>query len=390
MIHSAAEQALGFSYQFDRAVFRLLTSDISVVEVGIEYLDDVSQTSLDGTVIREQDKTSASRKYPLSDRSEALWKTLKIWCNAVRDDSNILDKTIFHLVTNGRVSIGSLVHKIHEVRNLESSKLLAQEIRLMATDLREDLQKHGKDILLLEESLLSKLLLKIEVFDEVSQMYGGDIEEIHALRYYPSPINTSIFDQARGWVIRRMIEAVENRKQPRINRIHFDQEMQSILRRVQLAPYSMMIVPVDPNLDVEEYKDSGFVQQLNWIELNESRIKNEIINYVQARDTRQSWSEGVVSEGELLAYQGDLYDKWLALSEDPELSFYPTKELKGQKLLSNTMLQTTYINSQQVPTAFTAGCYHALADYSIGYLPKLGWHPEFKQKVLKVLRGEME
>jgi hypothetical protein len=112
--HSASGQALGYVYQFDRATYRLFQSGIDVVEIGVEYIDDVSVHFHDGKETREQNKSTVNSGSPLSDRSVALWKTLHIWAETILAIPSLLNTTEFHLVTNGSLSSKCLARRIND------------------------------------------------------------------------------------------------------------------------------------------------------------------------------------------------------------------------------------------------------------------------------------
>jgi len=93
--HTALGQALGYVYQFDRATYRLLEADNSVISVAVEHADDVSVHRLNDSSVREQDKVTTGFGRSLTDRSVALWKTIAIWAGAVLADPGVLRSTEF-------------------------------------------------------------------------------------------------------------------------------------------------------------------------------------------------------------------------------------------------------------------------------------------------------
>jgi len=172
--HSAYGQALGYIYQFDRATYRLLSSGISVVAVGIEHVDDVSVHFEDGQTIREQDKLTTVAKYsPLSDNSIALWKTLHIWAEEFGANLSLLDITEFHLITNGKVSDESIASRLGRAIEMEDCIKIAEELTSKANNLRENLAGYGKTISNLSIESLARIISRIFVFDNVSPKFGG-------------------------------------------------------------------------------------------------------------------------------------------------------------------------------------------------------------------------
>ncbi|BAE86372.1 hypothetical protein [Desulfitobacterium hafniense] len=257
--HSASSQALGYVYQFDRATYRLFQSGVDVVEIGVEDIDDVS-VHLDNGVILEQDKSTVNSGSPLSDRSVALWKTLHIWAEMILDAPSIIDTTEFHLATNGSLSAKCLARRIDRATDKDSTKAICTELKDMIPTLREDLIPFGKTLSILSDEQLCNLIIKISVFDKLSAKFGGNIEELQALRVFELGMKVGLFDQMNGWVKRKIRELVETGKQPRITRSDFDKELQGLFRKVTVARLSAIIEPFDMDVDISQYESHGFVK----------------------------------------------------------------------------------------------------------------------------------
>jgi len=108
--------AAGFFYQARLAL--LLCMDYvnrdSGVEVAVERLDDVS-FERDGTPIELlQTKHHVARVAELTDHSPDLWKTFRIWAEAVEADPSLPSRTRMALITTGSAPAGfSEVAKRH-------------------------------------------------------------------------------------------------------------------------------------------------------------------------------------------------------------------------------------------------------------------------------------
>ncbi|WP_025718177.1 ABC-three component system protein [Paenibacillus polymyxa] len=377
--HSAAGQALGYVYQFDRATYRLFQAGIDVIEIGIEDIDDVSVHLGSGKEIREQDKSTVNSGSPLSDRSVALWKTLHIWAELLNSDPSVLDYTEFHLVTNGSVHDDCLAQRIHKATDEDSSKLVCDEMYEILPTLRKDLSPFGQSIGKMVPELLRSLIIKVSVFDKVSPRFGGDIKDIPALRFYDDGIKISLFDQINGWIKRRIRQAVENDLPPRILRKDFDRELQALIRRVTVARLSAIIEPFTSDIEFNDFQFHGFVQQLDWINLDEETIREAIIHYSHAQDTRMKWTDNsLVSEATLSLYEKDLTDRW-KIAHRRALRQPFSEDLQGQECLDATLSEDTYIDNEIMPKPITCGNFHALAHFTDEHEPQIGWHPQFKK-----------
>lgn len=377
--HSASGQALGYVYQFDRATYRLFQSGVDVVEIGIEDIDDVSVHFDDGNEIREQNKSTVNAGSPLSDRSVALWKTLHIWAETVLGTPSVLSNTEFHFATNGSLSTTCLARQIHEANDADSAKVICDKLRGMIPTLRNDLVPFGETLSKLSDEQLRSMIIKVSVFDKMSSRFGGNLEDLQALRIFEPGMKVGLFDQMNGWVRRKIRELVERRRQPRITRADFDKELQGLFRKVTVARLSAIIEPFDINVDVSKYESHGFVQQLDWINVDEDVIREAILNYLHAQDARIKWSDNnAVSETTLMLYEKDLKKCWETASRRAYRQPFPSDELKGQECLDLTLEQNTYIHNEIMPKSISCGNFHALAHFTEEQEPIIGWHPSFK------------
>jgi hypothetical protein len=377
--HSASGQALGFMYQFDRATYRLFQSGLDVVEIGVEDIDDVSVHLDNGYEIREQDKSTVNSGSPLSDRSVALWKTLHIWAELINSNPSLLKTSEFHLVTNGALSNNCLARRIDEATDDKSAMVVCNELRGMISTLRDDLVPYGETLSKLNDNQLSGLIVKVSVFDKMSSRFGGDLDDLQVLRWFEPAMKVGIFDQMNGWVKRKIRELVENGQQPRVTRVDFDKELQGLFRKVTVARLSAIIEPFDMDVDISKYESHGFVKQLDWINVDEDVIREAILDYLHAQDTRIKWSDNnAVSESTLMQYENDLKKCWEIASRRAYRQPFPTDELKGQECLDLTLEQNTYIHNEIMPKSISCGNFHALAHFTEDQEPVIGWHPRFR------------
>jgi hypothetical protein len=108
-VHSAAQSAAGYLYQARLALaecLRYAYSDSSV-EISIERLDDVSFEKNGAPLELLQTKHHLKKAGDLSDGSVDLWKTLRVWAEAVSDDPSLPGRTRFVLITTAKAPDGS-------------------------------------------------------------------------------------------------------------------------------------------------------------------------------------------------------------------------------------------------------------------------------------------
>ncbi len=99
--HAAEAAALGFYYQTLFALVTLVAQDTDDAAVAVERLDDVELVA-DGNTLLYQLKHSISATPPsVTLASRALWKTLKVWIDALPELT--LSETTLHLVAVGSI-----------------------------------------------------------------------------------------------------------------------------------------------------------------------------------------------------------------------------------------------------------------------------------------------
>src|ERR1700690_2992199 len=103
--HSAAGAALGFYYQTFFALLTLLERDTDHAAIGIEQLDDIVLNANGETLLYQLKHSIIANPSPITLKSRALWRTLKVWIDAL--PSVTLSETTFHLVTVAGIPSGS-------------------------------------------------------------------------------------------------------------------------------------------------------------------------------------------------------------------------------------------------------------------------------------------
>lgn len=87
----------------------------------LEVLDDLADEGLDGNLTVAQSK-SALTGNPVSDRAQALWKTLTNWLNLAEQNIVRADRTVFELYVSRPVD-GEIVNSFHSARNVKEAQV---------------------------------------------------------------------------------------------------------------------------------------------------------------------------------------------------------------------------------------------------------------------------
>ncbi len=100
-VHDASAAALGFYYQSQFALLTLMSQPDNDAGVAIERLDDVELKANGQQLLFQLKHSIQDNPPPVTLASVALWKTIKVWIDALPLVS--LADTTFHLVSTGKV-----------------------------------------------------------------------------------------------------------------------------------------------------------------------------------------------------------------------------------------------------------------------------------------------
>ena len=105
--HQATEQMLGYLYQVRYALNLLLNNDNENHLISIERFDDVAFSEDDSPKQMIQLKHHVRQHGNLSDASTDIWRTLKVWIDAIVANENLLTDANFLIITTANAPEGS-------------------------------------------------------------------------------------------------------------------------------------------------------------------------------------------------------------------------------------------------------------------------------------------
>jgi ABC-3C protein len=315
---SAADSALGYLYQVRIALLwslRRLKNDNEFV-VSLETLDDVTFETKGGQPEELlQTKHHRNREANLTDASEDLWKSLRIWFEAYAAKT-ITAGTALHLLTTSKAQAGSVAFHLRSaegrdvaaaLRGLEttsqSSKSLANAAAYKAfLDLPSEQRKLlVTNVVVLDgASTIADLDtdLKTEVFWAVDRKY-----------------HDAFLERLEGWWLRRSLKQLASvALSDRMLATEIETQMSDL--REQFKQDSL---PIDDDLltfDLDEatqaaHVGSAFVHQLEIIVAGKRRIAAAVRDYYRAFEQRSRWLRNdLVLIGDLTKYERRLAEEW--------------------------------------------------------------------------------
>ncbi|WP_132376203.1 ABC-three component system protein [Paraburkholderia sp. BL9I2N2] len=375
--------------------------------MAFEHVGDVSTRTADGRVVSEEDKSGLAHN-PIADRAVSLWKTLANWIDARRDGS--LPAAAVYVLYVAQPYEGPIADELHRCTKTDDAIELVGRLRKhFAGELQtKETITAGKSAVKKTNSATSGD--ESELADEsptalvkqLRRVFANDDEVIASVVTYfsiekgtASPVNEvrseisahvrdehveEVTESLLGWTKTQVMAQIEAR---RVVGIPFDD-----FREYRLVVYERVLGKLKEfpehtltpqRSEIEEHLDgSNFVRQLNVLELEEEAIEAYIKDYMRASSARTSWAAlGYLNPRSIGPFVEELQDHWKQSSlEVKTLDTDKTPIQRGVKLLLLCMKKETRIQKVDVPSYFSRGSFHEIANEL-----KIGWHPDWKALV---------
>jgi hypothetical protein len=380
----APEQYWGYSLQAVRFLQLLLEASPGTT-VSLEVFEDVGKKDQDGTTFASQTKTGLV-KNPISDRALELWKTFANWLDAIDQGSLDQHQTIFELYVGRRQSC-HIAESFHQAATSDAAESAIEKARckLWGTSpkraLRSRLPAALRSVLdpVLDParkpfvSVIKNFRLTFPVRDPLSDLRRS----VNAKWVRPESVEI-IIQYAHGWVKERLDALVQARKPAAIAVDEFNREMAVFLPRCDFRTIlvSMAGKPTPAQVTAEMVK--VYVRQLELIEASDEDTFQAINDYLRSYVERTLWSKaGIVHDRSFEEFEDALLSYWRNKRRQNLLTRTDLTPIQhGQLLLSDCCIKEQRLQGLEVPSFFTPGSYHAMADDG-----QLGWHPEYKAKL---------
>lgn len=381
--YSAAPSLQGYLYQCRYALLLMLRRIRSSANarLAVEKFDDVSFEK--GGSPQELVQTKHhSTPGNLTDTSEDWWKTLRIWCEGVRDKRFFLPGVSFSLVTTQTAPVGSAAEALRAVKARDPAKAETLLLAAAATSSSQALAPAFDVFKKLPKAKRAALLSEVWVFDAACNVGDLDAPLLEELRLVaPRGHERPFLQQVEGWWYRRLIRHLEAAAQLAIR----GEEVQEEIERVRDG-YTHDNLPIErPLPDPPQPPDAAtdprqFVQCLRRLGLTDSRLRQSILDFYRATVHRDRWvTDTLVNFEEIEDYDDRLLGEWHRLCDAilEELGA-PGIDLAslGRKVFYRldedaARHEVFFIRPRCTEPAISRGSLHKLADAG-----KLGWHPD--------------
>lgn len=381
----ASASALGYIYQVRYALFAALkkmqeVDDPDLYFVSIEKLDDVAFDK-EGTPEELLQTKYHGKPANLTDKSPDIWKTFRIWAEALLNNE-IEDDTSLYLITTELAQEDSLAYflSLNDSKR-DIGKALKRVEEITSNKPSKENKKGYEAFKQLDDLEQKNLLQNAYVIDKVE-----DIEQVKSdLKIWLKlSVNKEYVDafvqRLEGAWFSRVITSL-NAESDRICLGELRNIMDDL--REQFLPSNLPNDYSDHTLDELGFEDEDrfFIEQIKLFTPSSRILRIALENYYKAYAQKYRWqSDGLLKPNEVSKYYKRLYCEWDQYCSIAEFSLDNSGESKDKFALD------VYKFCQQegaVPIRkmfdhpFVArGSYHQLADEL-----KIGWHPDFEKKL---------
>lgn len=381
---------LGYLYQVRYALALLLENDNSDCQISIEKFDDVAFSKDDIPIQLIQLKHHIQHQGNLADASTDMWRTIKVWIDAISETPDILDGTNFLIITTATAPIDSAAFLLKKDSNRNPDTAYQKLKTVCFSSVNQAHQRYYDAFREAGEDTVKQLIRQIYIIDCASNIIDVEKDILKHIRYSCIPKHQKmIYERLEGWWFKKAIDALccdtpvfVNQNQVRSFIVSVSQE------------YADDNLPIDI-LDIDDLQESNFSanekifhEQLKLICLGNHRMQLALRDYYRAFRQRASWVRNdLLYVNELGQYEQRLIDEWehafAAMEETLSETNNATEEEKakeGRQLFSDIEKRDIRIRPKCQEAFIMRGSYHILANQL-----KIGWHVDFFDRLKQLL-----
>lgn len=385
----AAPSAAGYLYQARLALVLSIpyVNTDTGVEVSVERLDDVAFEA-DGSAIELlQTKHHISQVANLTDSSADLWKTLRIWAEAVNGDPSLPGRTRLALITTAEISSGSVASLLMPVAAYPAGekrgpKLAAERLTAIAeASSNEALKPAFAAFLKLGFEMRASMLSAVEILGNQQQLPDLDASlEEHLRLFAPRGKAALAREMLEGWWWPRICTALVQNPPGAIAIAELEAKLDDIREQLKRDSLTIDFEDAHPSeAELASYEGFRFIHQLKAVGLGDNRIHWAKRDYYRAFAQRSKWTrEHAVFDGEIARFEARLVEEWEprfgSMFDEHSAAPADCASLRqaGQDLYHWVETEARYPFRTATHRFLNVGSYHILADAI-----RVGWHRDF-------------
>ena len=379
---SAASSMLGYLYQARVALLWSLQKlkKGNQFLVSIETLDDVTFLDPLATPIDVlQTKHHMTKAADLSDASEDLWKTLRVWFENANAGTYLDDINLTLITTSAIASNSAASYLGIDKRNIQAAII---NLKATAQTSTNTVNASGYQVFLATQKDFMEAILERVVIIDNSPLIGNLDEKLLEEVFWSTEkkFHKPFLERLEGWWFQRVINQLMNAGS-HIRSNELEIKMNDLREQFKLDS-----LPIDDDLlsmDLGDeantaYSEYKFVKQLQIIEAGKRRIAIAIREYYKAFEQRSRWLRSdLIMVEDLKKYEIILKQEWEITFAGmlDEIGEEATNEIKikaAQKLLTWAENKVIPIRSNVTAPFVSRGSFQILADNL-----EIGWHADF-------------
>jgi hypothetical protein len=392
--YNAAASILGYLYQVRVALlWALQQAKIGEFTVSLETLDDVAFEANGIPLSVIQTKHSIVKKANLTDTSADLWKTLRVWIVGNASGEVPTDTSLFLITTSSitECTAAQALCAYAPTRNIpKACSRLAQAASSSSND---SLQDVFAAFLALSQTDQEKLLHRVVVIPDegnVAEILFKIESELHWMTLHHQKTAVELLE---GWWFKRVVHELVN-DGVGISRSELEAQISEI--QESLKPDHL---PIDDAIEklmvaldqLPEFSGRNFYRQVELVGAGKNRILNAINSYQKAFAQRSQWTrDELLFDTDISKYESTLKTEW-SLRRDQicdELGDSPADHAMakaGREVLKWAEDLVLPIRPNVAAQWVCRGSLHMLADEL-----KIGWHPNFEDRLGEILAVESD
>ncbi|CAL8975177.1 hypothetical protein CELL_01984 [Cellulomonas sp. T2.31MG-18] len=390
--YRAAAAALGYAYQFRRALLRAWRelSRTADWQIAIESADDVEFHGPSG--LEYQQLKHHQPGTVLQDSGDDLWKTLRVWAEALRGGRLDLNRARLTLVTTAGTAKGTVASWLGESdgrhEDLAESRLTS--IASGSPGKSPARERAYAAWNALDAAARQALLAAITVVPDAPDIAdtGSLLTELATLsagRMHAA----SFLEMLEGWWFQRCLQLLAAGPGNYIA----GEEVDAYISSMRIRFLNPDDLPVDPQIEGQRDADASFyeaktyVRQARMANVSEARVRTAVNDYLRAFAQRSQWlRQGLLYPNDLELYENRLVEEWKLIFDRVADDLGPEAGEVEKVHAARTVYD--WVEDALAPPIRTLcterflirGSLHMLADTL-----SVGWHPDFVIRLMAIL-----
>lgn len=390
-VHDATPAALGFYYQSQFALLTLLSQSADDAAVAVERLDDVELKANGQNLLFQLKHSIQDNPPPVTLASVALWKTLRVWIDALPLVS--LADTTFHLVSVGKVPANSPLVALCDMQGDRESLLKAMiDEAARVVDERAsamvsgDKPPHGpraagcEAFLALDASVRLSLLRRIRIQQDsvtIGQIPAAVSRWLHII---PKEQRLKAAERLLAWWDQQVVYTLCGKRERVIQRSEVEHCNSAIIAQLEeeklLADFDMVSHPDDYEADGMLYR------QIALVDGKASDVAKAVREQWRAKEQRSKWIiDQPQMRSKIAGYDAKLTEHWsdrhVQMVESCEDLDASQVRAKGLELLRWT--HESAPNQVEPIAPSWQGHYYVRGTYQVLAIDlQVGWHADYR------------